>query len=420
MQLTLEIASYHKYATETEISKSFSSSDHGRLITLGRVRESDWYLPDPERVISAEHAQILITKDSFVIRDVSTNGLFINGSASPLGPNNTYYLEHGDEISISDYQIKVCIQAAEIKDVSLVQKIEGSESVRHSESEADEILVQDFGISSCLLVDDAINTQRKRQTLEIDLDESFQIPDNHSEKTRAVGSIPEDWSLSLDSQDQLTKETAGHAEETFAALSSKSSTTVNLENIDIYDSFVKGLGINPSMIPDASNERFWILMGSSLRLLLEGIAETLHSRTEFKQQKRLNQTLFQKTENNPIKYSGTIEDLIHNLFIRESTSFMGPELAIKEAFDDIKEHEKALQAGLEGSIQGILTVLSPKNIKVSSIDEAKWRRKLFTSESKDSWNNYQSVYKKMTNDMNGYKFYMDDFNKAYETYINSK
>jgi type VI secretion system protein len=78
--------------------------------SIGRKDENDWVLPDPERFISGRHAQIDFSDDAFHITDLSSNGVFINRSAQPLGKNNRVALQDGDSITIGDYDIGVAIE----------------------------------------------------------------------------------------------------------------------------------------------------------------------------------------------------------------------------------------------------------------------------------------------------------------------
>jgi type VI secretion system protein len=77
--------------------------------SIGRRDENDWVLPDPERFISGRHAQIDFSDGAFHITDLSSNGVFINRSAQPLGKNNRVALQHGDNFTIGDYEIAVAI-----------------------------------------------------------------------------------------------------------------------------------------------------------------------------------------------------------------------------------------------------------------------------------------------------------------------
>lgn len=411
MDLLLEIISYHKYANSTEVTKSLTLSDKCKLFTLGRSENSDWYLPDPDRTISSEHAQVFTEEGKYFIRDTSTNGLFINGSENPVGRNNCSMLKMGDVVKISDYEIKVTLNESE-DEYSLATKDPSWEEESIDINDKREHELHDFGISTHSL----LSNVGAARTLESDLDDNFQLPTHLERASDHPETIPEDWSLAIDSNPQKTDELTKNVD-----ISNKEiSTSEHLENRDVYNLFVKGLKVNPDMIPDANDERFWLLMGASVRTLFEGITDTLQKRSEFKQKKRLNQTLFQRTENNPIKFSGTFEDLLHNLFIRDSSSFMGPEDAIKEAFEDLKNHEEALQAGLEGSIKGLLDLLEPKKIMASTEVDKTWYTQMFGIGKKESWDNYLNIHNSVTKDIGSYKFYIDDFNNAYEKHLSNK
>jgi type VI secretion system protein len=78
--------------------------------SIGRRDENDWVLPDPERFISGRHAQIDFSDGAFHITDLSSNGVFINRSAQPVGKNNRVALQQGDSLTIGDYDIGVAIE----------------------------------------------------------------------------------------------------------------------------------------------------------------------------------------------------------------------------------------------------------------------------------------------------------------------
>ncbi|MEW8401086.1 MAG: type VI secretion system-associated FHA domain protein TagH [Candidatus Thiodiazotropha sp.] len=78
--------------------------------SIGRRGENDWVLPDPERFISGRHALIDFSDGAFHITDLSSNGIFINRSAQPMGKNNRVALHHGDSLTIGDYEIGVAIE----------------------------------------------------------------------------------------------------------------------------------------------------------------------------------------------------------------------------------------------------------------------------------------------------------------------
>jgi type VI secretion system protein len=133
--------------------------------SIGRRDENDWVLPDPERFISGRHAQIDFSDDSFHITDLSSNGVFINRSAQPLGKHNRVALEDGDSISIGDYEIDIAIEKplsqtletsdfealddpfARMVDAQAGQDLEGAFSApSEKQPEAEQVLEEDYSL----------------------------------------------------------------------------------------------------------------------------------------------------------------------------------------------------------------------------------------------------------------------------------
>lgn len=73
--------------------------------TVGRDPGSSWVLPDPRNVVSGRHMLVGFSDRQFNVTDTSRNGVFINGSRTPLGLNNTHPLADGDHLRIGDYEI---------------------------------------------------------------------------------------------------------------------------------------------------------------------------------------------------------------------------------------------------------------------------------------------------------------------------
>lgn len=52
--------------------------------TIGRAPGNHWPIPDRTLALSARHCVIAATPDGAVLRDLSTNGTFVNGAATRL------------------------------------------------------------------------------------------------------------------------------------------------------------------------------------------------------------------------------------------------------------------------------------------------------------------------------------------------
>ncbi len=85
--------------------------EHGG-IAIGRGAGNDWTLPDPKKLLSKTHCRIDFVGDHYTITDTSTNGVFINAAAAPLGRDNSAVLSDGDRLTLGHYEINVQLTAS--------------------------------------------------------------------------------------------------------------------------------------------------------------------------------------------------------------------------------------------------------------------------------------------------------------------
>jgi type VI secretion system protein len=77
--------------------------------TIGRSRDSDLFLDDPDRVVSGTHASIDVRDNGIWITDTSRNGTFLNQSVEALPTHQPMALKDGDRLTIGPYEIQVSI-----------------------------------------------------------------------------------------------------------------------------------------------------------------------------------------------------------------------------------------------------------------------------------------------------------------------
>jgi type VI secretion system FHA domain protein len=106
MSLTLTIATYRNQPPAQATSQRFE----GTIITLGRGSEADWALPDPEQHLSKKHCIIQMQGGQYSVTDTSTNGLYLNRGAQPLGRGQSAPLRSGDRLGLGDYEIVVRVE----------------------------------------------------------------------------------------------------------------------------------------------------------------------------------------------------------------------------------------------------------------------------------------------------------------------
>lgn len=77
----------------------------GRRLTIGRGPDNDWVLQDQERVLSKNHCLVEFKGGVYLVIDSSTNGVFLNDAAEPIGRGNTAMLHDGDRLRLGDFLI---------------------------------------------------------------------------------------------------------------------------------------------------------------------------------------------------------------------------------------------------------------------------------------------------------------------------
>jgi len=76
-------------------------------ISIGRAAVADWVLADPERLLSKTHCMIGVEGSRYVLTDLSTNGVFINGAREPTARDSRVFLTDGDSVRLGDYTLTV-------------------------------------------------------------------------------------------------------------------------------------------------------------------------------------------------------------------------------------------------------------------------------------------------------------------------
>ena len=81
--------------------------------TIGRSPDNDWVLPDDRRYVSSRHAMIDYQGGAYYLMDTSRNGVYVNGSDTPVGQGHPQRLFDGDQLRIGEFEIAVDISAGD-------------------------------------------------------------------------------------------------------------------------------------------------------------------------------------------------------------------------------------------------------------------------------------------------------------------
>ena len=193
-------------------------------------------------------------------------------------------------------------------------------------------------------------------------------------------------------QDPLPEERASNSVSDASPLSPKYKAPTSPQKA--YPDNFRMLGLGSEKVEDVVAQK-WLSM---LPEVLSGMMSSMHARAEVKGQMRVERTLLCTTENNPLKFSVNAQSAANNLFVDKSGSFLSPEKAFEEAFQDIHVHQIALMTAMQNTIRDMLERFNPKKLE-ESLDSGTKRKASFGSSKKAAyWDSYSEQYNDLCED----------------------
>jgi type VI secretion system FHA domain protein len=123
--------------------------------------------------------------------------------------------------------------------------------------------------------------------------------------------------------------------------------------------FLSGAGVPELRLPNQDPEAAMRAAGALFRVMVEGLRDVLMSRTAIKNEFRMEQTMLRARDNNALKFSVTPEEAVAALLLPDRPGYKPPLDAAREAFDDIRQHEMAVMAGVQTALLGLLRRFDP-------------------------------------------------------------
>jgi type VI secretion system FHA domain protein len=152
-------------------------------------------------------------------------------------------------------------------------------------------------------------------------------------------------------------------------------------------------------------------LGMILRESINGLMTILRGRSELKSQLRVVMTTFKATENNPLKFSPSAETVLKTFLIDRNPGFLDAVEAIREGFEDIKNHELAVNAGVQVSLLHTLKRFDPDQF------EKKLEERFVINKKARCWKEYRQAYRQLIEEALD-DFFGKEFVRAYEEQMN--
>jgi type VI secretion system protein len=129
------------------------------------------------------------------------------------------------------------------------------------------------------------------------------------------------------------------------------------------EALCRGAGIDPASLPPDTANQLLTLAGQMLRETVLGLMDSLKARSDLKSRLRLNQTTIQPGENNPLKFSASVDEAVLKLLDAHSSRYLGPIEAIRDSFADIRAHQTALTSAIQAAIDEVMNRIEPGELQ---------------------------------------------------------
>ncbi|MGE7813458.1 type VI secretion system-associated FHA domain protein TagH [Pseudomonas sivasensis] len=382
MSLCLTITSYHKITPGQCAEKSMNQGS----MAIGRSSDNDWVLPDPERLVSSQHCVIQYKDGRYYLTDNSTNGVELVNAGVRMRRGNSELLQNGELIRIGDYEIQARIdfnvQVADSQPFAgeSPNSFEALMGAVVNAPLATPVIAPQFqGASSMDTLPDLFDflspTAVPPPTVPDHVpceQHDFRPPTPVAvpvvEAPPVSGSvIPEDWDLFGDAPAPLVS-APPPPPPTAPIIPSPPVVEPMLpvadsQQPDLLQAFLRGAGLDQLRLDKAQAEAQMESIGRSYRLMVEGLIDVLRARASLKGEFRMQQTMIQPAENNPLKFAPNAEEALLLLLRHGNQAFMAPDLAVRDSFDDLRAHQLAVMAGVEAAIKHLLTRFEPAQLE---------------------------------------------------------
>ena len=326
----------------------------GAAALLGRSRNCDWHLPDPQNAISSRHAELRRDGDAYLIKDISTNGTFLNDGAERLAAEHR--LAPGDLVRIGRYEILVSLEAEAAEPASV--EAAPAEPEAPPAPAADNVTVMWDSLADVNKVDWARGG--------FGATDAAAAPVTGADTDALVAALIEAAGL----------------------------TATELER-------------SPELVQKA---------GGLLKRLVSGLLVMVEARARAKAQMGAEMTGLQLEGNNPLKFARSPEQALAQLLMEPQAGFMAADKAVEDAFIDLQSHQVATLKAIPGSLRATLDRFSPGSIRRRAENVGILARILPGMRDAALWRNYEREFAlvKKESDEAFMAVFAKEFRKAYE------
>lgn len=319
----------------------------GGEFIIGRSADAHWRLADPLRAVSKHHCMLCFLGGEWRLRDLSTNGTFVNRDSEPVGRMQERVVQDGDRLHIGSYEIELRIESAAGAWRSAGSAAGGEAGFGGGEA----LLPDDFDV----LDDFAAGPAQSDHAAAIE--EAFVPP------TPARTLLPDegiDW-LAPVAPESAPADPVPQAE---PPPTRRPAAVADTADTELLAAFLRGAGLGPARLenPAATMER----LGAAFRAAVAGLRAVMIARASVKGEFRIEQTVIRARGNNPLKFSANDEDALCALLGLGRRTDVSPADAVAEALCDIQLHELAMVAAMQAATHALMRRLDPAPLRAEA------------------------------------------------------
>lgn len=400
---------------------------------IGRAADNDWVLPDPDRYVSAHHAQVAFRAGDWILEDLSTNGVFVNGSDTPLSVAGAHTLHDGDRLRLGDYEVLVSIDDRNDFPPDASGQMPAPPPLGKGGMSVAEDLGEDLDISALLTSDSEPAAVPSRATFELSNAYGVEVPakiappstvsllgklaDEGPQRTAVHGKNSPEWHMATRPIDR--RKLAAITSSVRADVDANLRPSHGTRELDAgVEAFCRGIGIDPSTLPTETQAAMLTLAGQMLREVVLSLMDSLQSRSDVKNRLRLNQTTIQPGDNNPLKFSASVDEAVRKLLDGHNSRYLGPIEAIRDSFNDLKTHQAGLNVAMQSAVDTLLDRLEPTDLQ-ERFDRGLKRGSLLGAANKMKyWDLYSEFFQVLNqrDDAGLPSVFSEEFSRAYAEY----
>jgi len=177
-------------------------------------------------------------------------------------------------------------------------------------------------------------------------------------------------------------------------------------NDELLAALMQGLAA-PGVRIDRLTPAMMLLIGQMLRESMRGTVELLVARAALKREMRAEMTMIVARENNPLKFSPSVEVALQHLLGPPSPGFMPAAPAVRDAFDDLRAHQLGVMAGMKAAFEGVLQRFDPAQLEAKLTRKSAISSLIPSTRKARLWELFQELFSQISSEA------QDDFDELF-------